>query len=132
MPGGLLSALGIVRLKNYLASLGRYVVGQAVLLAGLLLMIVLALGFGVTALTIWLAEQWGPAIAFGVVAGGFLVLALILEVIMVVRRMGRADAARKQPAAAFGAGMPPDQMAFGSVAAMAVLGYILGRQIMRR
>ncbi len=128
MPGGLLLVLG-ERLKSYLELLGRYAAVQTVLALALLALIVLAAGFGVTALTIWLAGLWGPAPAFAAVGAGFLVVALLLEVVIVVRRRGRNKHA---PSFKAKADMPPEQAAFGSVAAMAVIGYLIGRQLMRR
>ena len=124
---GSLSALGIGRLKSYLESLGRYAGIPAVLIGALLGMIVLALGFGVTALAIWLSSLWGAAIAFAVVGAGFLVAALLLEVIVMVRKNRRTKIVPP-----YRADMASDQAAFGSVAAMAIIGYILGRRIMRR
>ena len=126
MPGGLISALGLARLKVYLESLGRYLGLQAVLILALSLLLVLAAGFGVTALTIWLTTQLGAATAFAVVASGFFVVALLVQVAILVRKRKRT-----RYAAAFGAEVQSDQMAFGSVAAMAVIGYLLGRQVLR-
>ena len=130
--GGILSALGVVRLKNYLESVGRYAVIQIVLLAGMLLMIVMALGFGVTALTIWLTEQWGAPLAFAAVAAGFLLFAVVIQIIMTANKNARAKNEPTAKVSASAADVPPDQVAFGSVAAMAVIGYILGRQLLRR
>jgi hypothetical protein len=131
MPG-LLSLLGIAQLKAQLESLGRYAGAQAILVGSLAVLIVAAVGFALAALTVWLSEQWGPAAALAAVAGGLVVVALLLEVVIVLRKNARTKHAR-----AFVADAPPDQAAlgqaaFGSVAAVAILGYILGRQIMRR
>ena len=127
MPGGLISALGLARLEVHLESLGRYLGLQALLISALLLLLVLAGGFGVTALTIWLTTQLGTATAFAVVAAGFLMVALLVQVVILVLK-----ARRRRYAAAFGAEVQSDQMAFGSVAAMAFIGYLLGRQVLRR
>jgi hypothetical protein len=127
MPGGLISALGLVRLKTYLESLGRYAAIQAALAAVLGALLVLTAGFGVTALTIWLAQQLGAAAAFAIVGAGFLMMALLLEVVIVTRK-------RKRPAGQllFGDKEPSDQVALGSIAALAVIGYLLGRRGERR
>lgn len=127
MPDWLISVLGAARLKSYLTSLGRYAAAQMVLFVALLMLIGLAAIFALTALTIWLVTLWGLAIAFAAVAGGFLVLALLLEIVIVVRQSRwkkRTSAPRPE--------MPSDQAAFGSIAAIAIIGYVLGRQLLRR
>lgn len=126
MPGGLLSALGVARLKTYLQALGRYAGVQALLIVSLVVLIALAAGFGVTALTIWLASEVGAAAAFAAVAGGFLVVALLLQVAIVLRKRKRE---RRAPLSS--GTEPSDQMAFGSIAALAVIGYLLGRRLER-
>lgn len=126
MPG-LLSILGIVQLKAQLESLGRYAGAQAILLGTLMVLILAAVGFGVAALTVWLSALWGTAAALAAVAGGFVVVALLLEVVIVLRKNARAKHARP-----FVADAPPDQAALGSVAAMALVGYLIGRQFLRR
>jgi len=131
MPGGLFSILGVARLKSYLESLGRYAGVQAALTAALLVLITLAAGFGITALTIWLVELYGAALAFAFVAAGFVVVALVLQLVLTVRKRRRA--ARVAPLLGQNdqtdqAGMS-DQTALGSIAAIAVIGYLLGRRI---
>ncbi len=124
MGGGLISALGVARLTTYLQALGRYVGVQAVLIVSLLVLVALAAGFGVTALTIWLASELGAAAAFAAVAGGFLVVALLLQVAIALRRR------RRRPSLSNGA-EHSDQLTFGSIAALAVIGYLLGRRFER-
>lgn len=126
MPDGLLSILGIAGLKSYVVSLGRYAGVQLGLIAALLVTLGLAAGFSVTATTIWLASLWGAAVAFAVVGAGFLVAALLLEVVILVRRNRRPGIAPP-----YKTDMPGDQV-LGSIAAMAIIGYLLGRRFVRR
>lgn len=129
MPDWLISVLNVARLKAYVASAGRYAAVQAVLFLVLMVLIGLAAAFALTALTIWLVTLWGLAIAFAAMAGGFLVVALLLEIVIVVRR--RRWNKRKRTSAPRSE-MPSDQAAFGTIAAIAIIGYVLGRQLMRR
>lgn len=126
MPDGLLSILGIAGLKSYVVSLGRYAGIQMGLVAALLVTLALAAGFGVAAITIWLASLWGAAVAFAVVGAGFFVAALLLEVVILLRRNRRPGIVPP-----FKADMPGDQV-LGTIAAMAIVGYLLGRRFMRR
>ena len=128
MLGSLISALGAARLKSHVEALGRYVGVQALLVFVLLLLLALAAGFGVTALTIWLSNQLGAAAAFTVVAAGFLVLALVMQATVIVHKQ-RHQRAVRQPL--FGDSERSDQAAFGSIAAFAVIGYLLGRRAER-
>jgi uncharacterized PurR-regulated membrane protein YhhQ (DUF165 family) len=127
MAGGLISALGLARLKAQLESLGRYAAAQAALTAVLVTLAGLAAVFGVAALTIWLAELFGAALALAIVAAGFLVAALITQLVITVRKRRRA-----QRAPLMAEGEASDQAALGSIAMMAVVGYLLGRRFERR
>ena len=129
MLGSLISALGAARLKSHLEALGRYAGVQALLVLALVLLLALAAGFGVTAVTIWLSDQLGAAVGFLVVATGFLVLALVVQIVVMVRKQRHRRAAR-QPL--FSESERSDQAAFGSIAAFAVIGYLLGRRAERR
>ncbi len=126
MPGGLLTALGALRLRIYLKSLARHVGAQAALLAVLLLMLLLAGGFGVTAVTIWLADQLGAAAAFAIEAAGALMAALAIYLVVALRRQKWA----RRPAL-FSDAERSEQAALGSIAVLAVIGYFLGRRAER-
>ncbi len=126
MPGGLLTALGVARFKAHLEAWGRYAGVQALLISALVVLVVVAAGFAVAALTIWLSAQLGAAAAFAVVAAGLLALALLLQIVILVRKRKKA-----RVAPLFGDGDRSDQVAFGSLAAIAVIGYLLGRRTER-
>ena len=128
MLGSLISAFGAARLKSHVEALGRYVGVQALLVSVLMLLLALAAGFGVTALTIWLSNQLGAAAAFTVVAAGFLVLALLVQATVMVHKQRRRRTAREP---LFSESERLDQAAFGSIAAFAVIGYLLGRRAER-
>ncbi len=128
MLGSLISALGAARLKSHVEALARYAGVQALLVSVLMLLLVAAAGFGVTALTIWLSDQLGAAAGFLVVAAGFLVLALVVQIVVMVRRQRHRRAMRRP---LFSESERSDQVAFGSIAAFAVIGYLLGRRAER-
>jgi hypothetical protein len=127
MPSSLLSAVSLMRLKSQLQSLGRYAAVQGVLLAVLGVLLTLAVGFGITAATIWLATQLGAAAAFAIVAAVLVVVAMPVQIAIVVRKRQRVA----RPSL-LGEGEPSAQMALGSLAALAVIGYLLGRRTERR
>ena len=62
------------------------------------------------------------------VAAGFLVLALVVQATVIVHKQ-RHQRAVRQPL--FGDSERSDQAAFGSIAAFAVIGYLLGRRAER-
>ena len=126
MPGGLLAALGIARLRAYVESLARYVVGQTLLATTALVFLAVAVAFAVTALTIWLTSLFGAAVAFVILAGGFLLMALVLLVAMSIRKHGQA-----RRTATLGESPQPNQAALAAVAAVAAIGYLLGRRFDR-
>lgn len=129
-PGTLSAALGVARLKSHLEALGRYAGVQVLLAVAMALLVALAAGFGVTALTIWLADRFGAAAAFATVAAGFLVLALLVQIVLNVRRR-RHQRRRGAREPLFSDKERSDQAAFGSIAAFAVIGYLLGRRAER-
>ena len=101
---------------------------QVLLISVLLVLATLAAAFGLTALTIWLSTLFGAAIAFAIVAAGFLVLAVAVQVAVTIHRQRRKRAASPLLGSA---GETSDQAAFGSIAAFALIGYLLGRRVER-
>ena len=137
----------------------RHVVLVAVLLGVAALAALGAAVVGLIALYIWLAPQHGPFIALAIIGGGFLVLALFLLLLAVIRRRPRPVARPPlqvaQPAAVVGIlgesssgrGMSGGEQGLrfaaeklhessrstllGTLALVAVLGLIAGRSLRR-
>jgi Putative Actinobacterial Holin-X, holin superfamily III len=118
-----------------------------------------AIVIGLVALYVWLTPRYGPFIALGMIGGGLLVLAVIMLVLALVRRRpqiaARPPLQMAQPEAMLGA-LGQDSYAkamsggeqvvkfvtenlregsrstlFGTLAAVAILGLILGRGLKR-
>ncbi len=127
MPGGLLAALGVARLKAYVESTARYVAGQTLLATTALLFLAVSVAFAVTALTIWLTSLLGAAAAFAIVAGGLFLVALVLLMTMSIRKHSQV-----RRTTGLGESAQPNQVALAAVAAVAAIGYVLGRWFDRR
>ncbi len=127
MANWLISTLGLAALKGELKSFASYVGGQAILLVALLALAVVAAGFGLTAVTIWLAGEVGAAAAFAIVAAGLLAIVIALQVAITVRSRRRA----RRPTARIADGLQSNEVAIGAVAALALAGYLLGRRTQR-
>jgi hypothetical protein len=127
MAAWLISTLGLGALRGDLKTFGRYIGGQALILLALLTLAVIAAGFGLTAVTLWLTAQVGAAAAFAIVAAGLCVLAVGLQVVLTVRRRRRAS----RPGVRMADRLQSNEAAIGSIAALALVGYLLGRRLER-
>ena len=131
----LLSAAGLAAIWGEIAALARRARRRAILLAAAVLLWLLAFGFGLASLTIWLATEVGAIAAFGIAAAGFALVALVLQFIAVT-------AARRRPRSPLSALMgatpgaaekdPPNGGALGAMAIVALAGYLIGRRLFRR
>src|SRR5438874_1131265 len=128
--GSLFGAIGLATLKAEIRAAGRRLAIAAV--SGVLL--VIAICFAVAAFTMWLAGEIGTVAALLAVAGGFLVLALIVQAVARLaagrppRRRPRAPPPPRSPLA--GEPPPVDEPVppgseLGVVATVAVVGFLL-------
>lgn len=141
IPGGLLKAasLGVNRARSEAKAAIQRAVQKAILGGIAVFLLLLAFGFGLGAFTVWLAGEVGTVQALSFVALGFVVVALIIYAI--ARLSGRKPDRRPEPspiAAALNANPidegkddPPGSVV-GSLAVVAVVGYLMGRQMFRR
>ena len=145
--GPLLAALGVAAIKNQAKASARRAARRMAFAAATGLLVVLAFGFALAAFTVWLAGELGAIAALSIVAAGALGLALI---VYVAGRAGEptrprpygAAAAPSPLAAAAAAGAeagaetgeegPPAGSAVGSMAVIALVGFILAQQLSRR
>jgi hypothetical protein len=102
-------------------------VGQTLLATTALVFLAAAVAFAVAALAIWLTSLFGAAVALAILAGGFLLMALVLLMAMSIRKHGQA-----RRTATLGESPQPNQAALAAVAAVAAIGYLLGRRFDRR
>ncbi len=132
--GSLLSAIGVAALKSEIRAAGRRIAVAAI--SGLLL--VTAVCFAVAASTVWLAGEIGTIGALLAIAAGLLVLMLIVQGVARLaagRRRHRPPppplgSTPKEPQAA--AETVPPGSEIGAVAIVALVGYLLARQMLER
>jgi vacuolar-type H+-ATPase subunit I/STV1 len=121
----------------------RRLMRQAVVGSATLGLLLLAFGFALAAFAVWLSRQIGAVPALGFIGLGFLILALLVYGIAALtdkRRPRRrpppppiAESMRREFTAAGAAGEePPAGSTVGSLAVVALVGYILARQLFRR
>jgi hypothetical protein len=133
----LLGAIGLAALKAEIRAAGKRAAVAAI--SGLLLLT--AICFAIAALTVWLAGEIGAIWALLVIAGGFLVLALIVQ--GVARLTADRPRYRPPPARPAPSSPPPVEpqpanrtvppgSEIGTVAIVALVGFLLARQMLRR
>ena len=135
----LLRVAGLAALKGQAQAAAQRAARRAALGAATGLLGLLAFGFALAAFTVWLSHRVGTINALAIVAAAFLVLAVIVQGIAAGMR-GRRP--RKRPA--FAAAVPPlgDTVRsdtappagseLGSMAVIALVGYVLAQQLRRK
>jgi hypothetical protein len=137
----LLSTFGLAAVKAEARAAAQKFGRQAAIAAATGLLVLTAIGLALAALTVWLAGEVGTIWALLIVAGGLLVVAAILQ--LVVRLSGRRRpayrAAQMPPpgiagspfgaAPAAGGEAPPPGSVIGSAAVVALVGFLLARQL---
>lgn len=135
--GSLLGAIGLAAIKAEIRAAGRRVAVAAI--SGLLLLA--AVCFAVAAFAVWLAGEIGTVGALLVIAGGFLLLALIVQGVARLaagRRRQRSPPAQPAPPSPPPVEPPPADgtippgSEIGAVTIVAVLGFLLARQMLQR
>lgn len=134
MLGGLISTLGLSALKGEATAMAERAGKRAALyiVAGILWLCVL--GFLIAALTVWLVGEFGGIVACAIVAAVLAALALIVQVslTMSARRRQRAQVNVSVPGfSASGTASGPGSD-IGALAVVAVVGWLLGRQMTKK
>jgi hypothetical protein len=130
----LISAIGFATLKGEVSQAVGRTVRRALLAAVIGVLWLIAFGFAIAALAVWLAEMLGPAAACAIIAAALAVIGLALQLVLAL------SGKRKPPPAATpfaglgnGAeGTPLEGQSLASIALIGVLGYLVGRQIFRK
>lgn len=139
----LLTTLGIAALKGEVDRRVQRVVRQVAFGAATGFFALLAVGFGLAALTVWIAGELGVIPALCIVAGGALAMAIIVQIVAAAtndrpaRRPVRPLAepvgiVSERPAVAENAEEPPQGAVAGAMALVAAAGFLLARQLFRR
>ncbi len=99
--GGLLKAasFGVAIARSRVKAAIRDAVRQTVFASIVLVLLVLAFGFGLGCFTVWLSHEIGTVPALGYIALGFLVIAIIVYVIWRLSGRQPAPARRRSPIA---------------------------------
>jgi hypothetical protein len=129
----LLSAVGLTALKAELTTMARRARQRFILFAVAAILWVVAFGFALAALTVWLAGVFGPMAAYLIIAAAFAVIAVALLLIAsaVSRREPQQSVAAllAEVQKAGNANAPTDA---GSLAIIALAGYVMGRELFGR
>ena len=130
----LISAIGFAAVKGEASSAAHRFGNRALLFALLALLWATAFGLALATLTVWLSSLVGVAAACGIAAAGVAIAGLIVQVAMIVgNRRDRQSLNLPFPGLATNPdGTPPfDSASLGSMAVVAIAGYLLGRQLFR-
>jgi hypothetical protein len=131
----LVSAVGLAALKGEASAIARRVTIRASLTALGAVLWLTALGFAVAALAVLLSAELGVIPACAIIAGGLAVVGLA---ILVGLRLGAGRRRRRMPkplaglSSGLGGSPGADIGGLGSLAVIAIAGYLLGRQLFRR
>lgn len=128
----LASSIGLAVVKGELSALVQRAARRGALYLAVLLLWLLAFGFALAAFTVWLATVIGPIWACAAVAAFFAVIGLVVQVSLALTSRRQAQTASpfaglsgiSDAASAATASNP-----LGSLALVAVIGWLLGRQM---
>ena len=133
----LISTIGLAALKGEITAAASRAGKRSALYFVAAIAWLVALGFLVAALTIWLSNWLGPIAACGIIAGVLIVVGVAIQVGLAITSRRRDPpavdplAALGAPAAA-GAAVQAAGGTLGSLALIAVIGWLLGRQATRK
>jgi hypothetical protein len=133
----LISAIGFATLKGEVSQAVGRAARRAVLAAVAGILWLIALGFALAALAVWLSDVLGAAAACAIIAGGLAVIGLALQLVLAM------SGKRKPPppappfsgtgsGAAGVEGTPFEGQNLTSIALIGVIGYLIGRQMFRK
>ncbi len=131
----LLSTIGLAALKGEITAFAKRAGRCALLVAIAGVCWLIAFGFALGALVVWLSSKVGPIGACGIVAAAFIVLALVLQLALTLTANLRRDDPPSPLAGLTGleeGGLGASAGSLGSMVIVAVAGYLIGRRIFRR
>lgn len=130
MIGSLLSAIGFAAVKAEARRVRRRILVGAVTGA----LVVLAAGFALAAFAVWLAGELGTVQALALIAIGLLVIAGLVQAAVWIASSRRPVrlVAPSRVAEPQREGEPPAGSGLGAIGVVAVVGFLLARQLFRR
>ena len=131
--GSIISGLGFAALKGEVSAAAERAGKRAGLYVLLGVLWLAALGFLFAALTIWLTQMFGGIAACAIIAAALAVLGLIVQVVLMMgarKRPARSEVNLNIPGLnATASGAPTD---IGALAVVAIVGWLIGRQMTRK
>lgn len=134
MLRSLITTVGFAAVSGQIAGAVRRASRRAGLAAAAMVMWLIAFAFGIAAFTVWLSDKVGVIWALAIVAGIFAIVGVCLSVALALTANRQKQSPFQQqlaglaaPAAA--AGAAGSGTTFGSLAFIAIVGWILGRQV---
>jgi hypothetical protein len=133
-------SLGVDLAKGRAKAGARRFMRQAAVGAATLFFLILAFSFALAAFSVWLAGEIGTVPALGFIGLGFLVVGVLIAAIAAATDKRRRRGSRPQP---IGAAVKqefvsaesepaPTGSTVGAMGVVAVIGYLLARQLFRR
>jgi hypothetical protein len=130
----LISTIGVTALKGEVSAMVKRASRRAALAAVAFLLWLIAFGFALAAFVVWLSAQLGGIGACAIVAGIFAVLGLGIQIGLAIGSRRRSET--RSPLAGLATGLDKElgvnAGSLGSMAVVALAGYLLGRRLFRR
>jgi hypothetical protein len=131
----LISAIGFAALKGEAAKFARSVGRRAAIVMLLAAIWVAATGFALGSLTVWLSHELGTVAACAIIAAGLAAIGLGVQLAMILSARRKPSGGYKVPLGetiSNGNGTPlPVSANLSAMAVVALVGYVLGRQLIR-
>ena len=130
----LISTIGLAALKGEVSAMASRAAQRSFLHVIAFLLFLLAFGFGLAAFTVWLSGVVGVIWACAIVAGIFAVIGIGIQIgLAMTKRRQQNQPSLSGLAAPAAAGVAAQSGGFlGSLAIIAIVGWLLGRQIFRK
>lgn len=130
----LISAVGLAAFKSEASAIMQRASRRALLVALVILLWLTAFGFALAALSTWLTTELGSIAAYAIIAGSLAVIGFAIQLAIAIsaRRQPRLNVPFASLNSNSDARLDTERSNLGSMAIVAVVGYLLGRQIVRR
>jgi len=130
----LISTIGVTALKGEVSAMIKRASRRAALTAVAFLLWLVAFGFALAAFVVWLSAQLGGIAACAIVAGIFAVLGVVIQIGLAIGN--RRPAQTRSTLAGLAPGLEKElgvnAGSLGSMAVVALAGYLVGRRLFRR
>jgi hypothetical protein len=134
MLGHLISAIGLTALRDEAAAAAQRAGKRTALYVLVAILWLVALGFLVAALTVWLAGLFGAVAACVIIAAALVVVGLAVQIglMLTSRRRRRSEINLSLPGLSATGSATGTGSDIGALAVVAIVGWLLGRQMTRK